>query len=204
MIGVRMAAGSVNWNKIANPYHTAGSMLERLGAASQVDTEQKLGAGTLELIAQDEVDNIGKNLKSMMQMGGVYAEASLQFGMYIDFGYMVTQTTHDDGSVEYKSSLTGSTVLLGGGGFIGGSLNIGGYQQTFIGPVPVYWGFTTGLTSTIFLGVSADPNKTLKNYQESDKIGSDMSFNVEWLTTVSASGYVGLGMIGVVGVRATI
>lgn len=205
MIGIRMATGSTNWNKMANPYHTAGTILERIGGAmAQSALEDKIGEKATDLIAESVEDKYGKNLKSMMQFGGVYAEAAMQFGMYIDFGYMVIETTHDDGSVEYKSSLTESTVLLGGGGFIGGALTIGGYQQTFIGAVPVYWGFTTGLNSTIFLGKNADPNLTLKNYQAGDKIGADMTFNVEWLTTVSASGYIGLGVIGVVGIRGTI
>ena len=195
LIGMRVTTGSSNWNKMNRPFDSAVGAIQALTSSADVTLSRVTNAYYRA--------NRNPTFKEVFKMGGAYATVSLQFGMYIDFGYMVIETTHDDGTVEYKSSLSESTVLLGSGCFIGGTLTVGGYQQTVIGVVPVFFGCTAAVSTTIYLGASADPYLTLKNYTEGDSASGDIAFNVEWLTKVSVSGYFGLGVMGAFGVRAT-
>ncbi len=188
LLGARISVGTSNFEKVVNPYQNATM------ASSFYETVEAK-------VTKYDVKNVTKphTMLKNMKMAGAYAQVALQVGLYLDFGYMELETTKDDGTTEYSHSI----VLLGGGAFIGGSVSVTSFVQTMIYCVPCYFGLNAGVNATIFLGISADPKKTLDNYLGSGDMG-DLSFNIEWLTKVYVSGYAGVGMIGALGVRGTV
>ena len=102
---------------------------------------------------------------------------SVYVGIYIDFGYILE--TRSDGT---KTQLSHSVVYMGAGGFIGGQIGLGYTWQIFPWGIPCYINLEGNVSATLFLGSSADPNKTLEEYQNTNNhSGSDFGFSVELL-----------------------
>ena len=202
MLGVIVSyGGGAGYSHQKNPFKTAGTVKAAMGHADYTGdlpgellskTNKKIGAMG---------DGIHGN-----SYGGPYFKIAAYVGIYIDFGYIELQNTKD-GKVEKSHD----AVFMGAGGFIGFSGAVGYTWPFMVGPIPMYVNVEAGISVTFFLGASADPNKTLAEYEKledfknKDEVhAQDYGFNFEFHGRLYASGTIGVGFQKVLGVRITV
>ena len=162
----------------------------------------------LELIYKDNDANGFKDKMNayLTNFAGPYFKFGVFVGIYIDFGY-IELTNTKDGKVEKSHD----AVFMGAGGFIGFTGSVGFTQPLVIGFIPAYLNVEAGASIVFFIGTSADPNKTIDEYQSlkdfkntSNVHGQDFGFNFEFKGRIYVSGTFGVGYYKVFGVRVTV
>ena len=204
MLGVIVSTGGGNaYKNQKNPFHTANTMKAALGRA--VETGYDV-AGELISKTNKSPGAFGSRQFIGSNFGGPHFKIAVYVGFYIDFGY-IELTNTKDGKVEKSHDL----VFMGAGGFIGFAGAVGYTWAFAIGPVPAYVNVEAGLNVTCFLGSSADPNKTLAEYEKlddfknKDKVhAQDYRFNFEFKGRIYVSGSIGVGFYKILGARITV
>ena len=194
MVGVAMTTGSGQYQKRANPYQTARSTYEYLLGGDKLKSDTGL-------IFNTHNRNTRKQNESFYdsEFGGGYLTFSVYVGFYIDFGYI--EITDDQGGDDYDMSH--DLVFMGAGGFIGAQLTAGYTAYIYPAGMPIYANLEAYLNVTLFLGASADPNKTLEEayYNNDQQTGNDWGFQLEVDGQVGAKATLGFGIAKVASVR---
>ena len=134
----------------------------------------------------------GEELRSMY--GGTHFTLGLYVGLYFDFGYVCI-----DGDTK-----SGTMVFMGAGGFFGGTATLGYTWYTTIFGVPVYVNPEASLDLRFYIGASADPDKTLENFETSPNlVGDDFGLNIEFNGKLSAGLTLGVGIYKMLGIRVS-
>ena len=202
MLGVIVSyGGGAGYSHQKNPFKTIGTLKASMGTAD----ETGFVAGELISKTNKKVSALGDGIH-MSNYGGAYFKIAAYVGIYIDFGYIELQNTKN-GKVEKSHD----AVFMGAGGFIGFSGGVGYTWPFMAGPIPMYVNVEAGMSVTFFLGASADPNKTLAEYEKLDDFknkdqvhAQDYGFNFEFHGRLYASGTIGVGFQKVIGVRITV
>ena len=202
MITVAGTIGNNRYMKNAvNPYRSYKEYTSfQRGVSSSTAPAIETEAHGIEYIyhkKKPSASNLKNDIKS--QLGGPYIYFTVYVGVYIDWGFI--EVTKTDGSSP-KTEISHEACYLGAGGFIGARLT-GGYTQYVFIPFTVYFNIEANVNATVFLGSSADPNKTLKSfYETTDHKGQDFAFNVEVVGGVGAKLSIGAGYYKIIGIRA--
>ncbi len=195
MLAVAVGSGTGAYkNSQMNPYSTKESMREFLNFNTNVT--DKTGA----LLASP---NSKKDQRQMLKsvFGGPYISFNVFVGLYLDYGYIAIAKTDGSGDTETSHDM----VFMGAGGFIGAKLTGGWTWPFLLGPAPAYLNIEGAVDVTLYLGASADPNKTLASfYENKHHEGQDFGFNLELYGNVKAAGTFGIGLYKVTGIRASV
>ena len=192
MIAVAGSFGNSQYSKTANPYRTFEEMQDYMMEGAHIGGKQ--------LIYKEHTNSVSSKRNFIRsELGGPYIYFTVYVGIFIDWGFIEVAKTDGSGETE----ISHEAVFLGAGGFFGGKLT-GGYTQYGFIPLPVYFNLEADIDITVFLGSSADPNKTLQSfYDTKDHKGQDFKFQLELLGEVGARLTIGAGYYKLVGLRAT-
>ena len=192
MIAVAGSFGNSQYSKMSNPYRTRSELKDYLYFG------QNPVGGDL-IYGGNGTDAKTQNKFVQSELGGGYIYFTVYVGLYIDWGYFEKTVTDGSGRTEVSHE----ACFLGAGGFLGCKLT-GGYTQYVFIPCPVYFNIEANLGVTLFLGSSADPNKTLQSFYETkDHKGQDFHFELEVQGDAGLRLTIGLGYYKLFGVRAT-
>ena len=184
IVASKQLAGSLNQNR-TNPYKDAAQAWEYFTNGRY----QQPNAG--DMIYNPLFSSKGEEIQS--HFGGGHFTISLYFGAYIDFGYIVQ-----------NGQKSGSLVLMGAGGFFGGTATLGYVFYTTIFGFPAYANPEASIDLTFFIGGTADPDVTLEKFQTGDTVSGDqVHFSFEFKGKLNAGLTLGLGIYKVLGVRAS-
>ena len=207
--GVRFMLGAMvtygdgqGYSSQKNPFKTGQGIKSAFANVGQTDPTSKLETN---LIGHEKT---GYGLTAMLsEMGGPYFKFMVYLGIYVDFGFIELKELDENG-VPQKSN---DAVYMGMGGFIGFGATVGMTWSFLLGPIPAYTNFEVGANFTFFLGSSADPNKTLAEYETLDDFNNkksvhaqDFNFNFDFRGKIYVSGTFGLGLYKILGVRITV
>ena len=191
MIAVAVSFGNAAYSRRANPYQArevASTFLSGITSGSSGDL--LYGGGQF---------NGGESLVQS-ELGGSYIYFTIYVGLYLDWGFIEKAVTDSDGETEQSHF----ALFLGAGGFYGISMTGGYTKYVFPWGVPVYFNIEANIDLTVFLGSSADPQKTLESfYETSDHKGQDFAFNMEIYADAGLKLTIGVGLYKIIGVRAS-
>ena len=207
MLGlVASMGGGSGYRSQQNIFQSRSRFVKSQSGSREAVTETATNA--LELIYKDNDANGFKDKMNayLTNFAGPYFKFGVFVGIYIDFGY-IELTNTKDGKVEKSHD----AVFMGAGGFIGFTGSVGFTQPLVIGFIPAYLNVEAGASIVFFIGTSADPNKTIDEYQSlkdfkntSNVHGQDFGFNFEFKGRIYVSGTFGVGYYKVFGVRVTV
>ena len=196
LVGVAMTTGNGKYQKRANPYRSFKSTQEYTRGDVDIDNPDNLimKSGPQNTKAQNR--NVIKS-----EFGGGYITFSVYVGFYLDFGYIEIMDEEENGKYEISHDI----VFMGAGGFIGAQFTAGYTWYIFPWGIPMYANLEAMLRVTLFLGASADPNKTLEKayYDNDQQTGEDWGFNLEVDGRAGVYLTLGAGFAKVASVRAT-
>ena len=194
MVGVAMTTGSGQYQKRANPWQTARSTYDYLLGGDKLNSDAGLIFNTHNRNTKKQNINFYDS-----EFGGGYLTFSVYVGFYIDFGYI--EIADDEGGDDYD--ISHDLVFMGAGGFIGAQLTAGYTAYIYPGGMPIYANLEAYLNVTLFLGASADPNKTLEEayYNNNQQTGNDWGFQLEVDGQAGGKATLGFGIAKVASVR---
>ena len=202
MLGVIVAyGGGKGYETQRNPYRSMGEM-HRMGK-DQANVAKVEGNN---IIATGMSNGDPLDKKNISKMGGFHFEFHAYVGIYIDFGYIELKELDSNGNPQKSHD----AVFMGAGGFIGFGGNVGYTFAFVIVCIPCYFNAEAGLDITMFLGTTADPNKTLDEYEKLDDFkdksqvhAQDYSFNFDFHGRIYLSVTFGVGIYKLIGIRVT-
>ncbi|MBR3297142.1 MAG: hypothetical protein IKI65_04815, partial [Firmicutes bacterium] len=211
MLGVVVSTGGGSgYSSQRNPYHSVGSFKAAYAENQTYNAIQNAYGLASDLDQAYNVSRIGHSAaygaRNLSNFGGPYFKIAVYVGIYIDFGYIDLSMTKDGGVGKSHDA-----VFMGAGGFIGFTGGVGYTWPFMLGPIPAYVNVEAGMNVTFFLGASADPNKTLAEYEKLDDFknksqvhAQDYSFNFEFKGRIYVSGTFGVGWYKILGARITV
>ena len=209
MLGLVAGIGGGTGYRSQQNIFQSKNFFQKETGGSRAPEVTEAATGALELIynGNGTVDDFKARMSAAFtSFAGPYFTFSVFVGVYIDFGY-IELTNTSNGQVEKSHDL----VFMGAGGFIGFAGSVGFTWPFALGPLPAYANVEAGASLTFFLGTSADPNKTLDEYEsyagfrkKSEIHAQDYGFNFEFKGRIYVSGTFGVGWYKVLGARITV
>ena len=209
MLGVIFSyGGGDGYRSQKNPFKTANNMKAANQWNKELEASESATSGGQTMINTNNRKGLFGGKKSMSLYGGFHFEVHLYVGVYIDFGFVELKELDANGNPQKSHDC----LFMGAGGFLGLGASVG-YTWYFTIPpgIPAYINLEAGVDVSIFLGTTADPNKTLDSYQtyddflNADKIkGDDYSFNFDFKGKIYAGGSFGVGIYKILGVRVNV